>query len=91
MNHSPSGSLGLKKAISGFLNYKTAEGLAHRRLYDFDARWSPAPSGDARYHLHGGEIEPGLRYAPESHPRGRTKNRPAESSQRTFPLEGNFP
>ena len=28
MNHSPSGSLLLSKAIPGFINYKTAEGLA---------------------------------------------------------------
>ena len=28
MNHSPSGSLFLSKAIPGFINYKTAEGLA---------------------------------------------------------------
>jgi len=28
MNHSPSGSLFLCKAIPGFINYKTAEGLA---------------------------------------------------------------
>ncbi len=34
MNHSPSGSLLLSKAIPGFINYKTAEGLAltHDRL-----------------------------------------------------------
>jgi hypothetical protein len=30
MNHSPSGSLLLSKAIPGFINYKTAEGLALR-------------------------------------------------------------
>jgi len=28
MNHSQSGSLFLSKAIPGFINYKTAEGLA---------------------------------------------------------------
>ena len=32
MNHSPSGSFPLSKAISGFLNYKTAEGLSARTL-----------------------------------------------------------
>jgi integrase/recombinase XerD len=32
MNHSPSGSLLLSKAIPGFINYKTAEGLALRTI-----------------------------------------------------------
>jgi hypothetical protein len=32
MNHSPSGSLFLSKAIPGFINYKTAEGLALRTI-----------------------------------------------------------
>ena len=32
MNHSPSGSLLISKAIPGFINYKTAEGLALRTI-----------------------------------------------------------
>jgi len=32
MNHSPSGSLLLSKAIPGFINYITAEGLALRTI-----------------------------------------------------------
>lgn len=32
MNHSPSGLLLLSKAIPGFINYKTAEGLALRTI-----------------------------------------------------------
>jgi integrase/recombinase XerD len=32
MNHSPSGSLALRKAIIGFSNYKTAEGLSERTV-----------------------------------------------------------
>ncbi len=32
MNHSPSGSLLLSKAIIGFSNYKTAEGLTDRSV-----------------------------------------------------------
>ena len=32
MNHSPSGSLALRKAIIGFTNYKTAEGLTDRSV-----------------------------------------------------------
>ncbi|MFZ2098713.1 MAG: phage integrase N-terminal SAM-like domain-containing protein [Anaerolineales bacterium] len=32
MNRSPSGSLFLSKAIPGFINYKTAEGLALRTI-----------------------------------------------------------
>jgi len=33
MNHPPSGSLFLSKAIPGFINYKTAEGLALRTSF----------------------------------------------------------
>jgi hypothetical protein len=32
MNHSPSGSIALNKAILGFSNYKTAEGLSERTV-----------------------------------------------------------
>jgi integrase/recombinase XerD len=32
MNHKPSGSLLLSKAIPGFINYKTAEGLSLRTI-----------------------------------------------------------
>jgi hypothetical protein len=32
MNHPPSGSLFLSKAIPGFINYKTAEGLTLRTI-----------------------------------------------------------
>ena len=32
MNRKPSGSLTLSKAIEGFLNYKTAEGLSPRTI-----------------------------------------------------------
>jgi hypothetical protein len=39
MNRNSSGSLTLNKAVTGFLNYKTAEGLAQRTLYSY------APSG----------------------------------------------
>jgi integrase/recombinase XerD len=36
MNRSPSSSLPLKKAISGFLNYKTAEGLTDRSVDSYE-------------------------------------------------------
>ena len=36
MNHKPSGSLILSKAIPFFLNYKTAEGLAERTIDSYE-------------------------------------------------------
>jgi hypothetical protein len=36
MNYSPSGSFVLSKAIPGFINYKTAEGLALRMIDSID-------------------------------------------------------
>ena len=36
MNRNSSGSLTLNKATTGFLNFKTAEGLAHRTLYSYE-------------------------------------------------------
>ena len=36
MNRNSSGSLTLNKAVTGILNFKTAEGLAHRTLYSYD-------------------------------------------------------
>ncbi len=49
MNHSPSGSLLLSKAIPGFINYKTAEGLALRTiasLYILECMAPDANAGD---------------------------------------------
>jgi hypothetical protein len=36
MNRNSSGSLTLNKATTGFLNFKTAEGLAQRTLYSYE-------------------------------------------------------
>jgi integrase/recombinase XerD len=36
MNHRPLGSLLLSKAIVGFINYKTAEGLSQRTIESYD-------------------------------------------------------
>jgi len=36
MNHTPSGSLLLSKAIPGFINYKTAEGLSPRTIDSYE-------------------------------------------------------
>lgn len=36
MNRNPSGSFTLSKATTGFLNYKTAEGLAQRSIYSYE-------------------------------------------------------
>ena len=36
MNHSPSGSLVLGKAIQGFVNYKMAEGLSDRSVDSYE-------------------------------------------------------
>ncbi len=36
MNRNSSGSLTLNKAVTGFSNFKTAEGLAQRTLYSYE-------------------------------------------------------
>jgi len=36
MNHTPSGSLFLSKAIQGFINYKIAEGLSQRTIDSYE-------------------------------------------------------
>ena len=49
MNHSPSGSLFLSKAIPGFINYKTTEGLSirtinsHTYLREYDTGHKTSP------------------------------------------------
>jgi integrase/recombinase XerD len=43
MNHRSSGSLVLSKAITGFINYKTAEGLTFRSVDSYERvleRWA---------------------------------------------------
>ena len=35
MKRSPSGSMTLEKAITGFLNFKTAEGLSNRTIFSY--------------------------------------------------------